>query len=152
MKISAFSYPIIIKEELGEIIISAPDWGIFVAVSLPPSGGVSSKLAAQIAFSYVKVVSKIILQAKSKEKNKKPLPKPSRTQDLFNFERVEEKKFSPIEVAKILGMSKNTVRRGMDSGKIPCIKTPGGHRYMSETQLEEFKTSNCTIQDSEPSP
>ena len=141
MKVSAFSYPIVIKEELGEIIVSAPDWAIFVAVTKPQSGGVTTKLAAQIAFAYVKVVAKIITQAKAKELAKKSLPKPSRTQDLFNFERVEEKRFSPVEAAEILGVSKNTIRRGMDCGKIPCVKTPGGHRYISESQLEALKES-----------
>ena len=39
----------------------------------------------------------------------------------------------------LLGVSKNTIRRGMDSGKIPCFKTPGGHRYISESQLESLR-------------
>lgn len=49
---------------------------------------------------------------------------------------------SPSEASKILGVSKQTLRRWENEGKIDCIRTEGGHRrYHIEKIQEERKLS-----------
>lgn len=40
--------------------------------------------------------------------------------------------------AEILGVHFTTLRRWADSGEVPCIRTPGGHRRFKRDDLEEF--------------
>ncbi len=42
------------------------------------------------------------------------------------------------EAAKILGVHFTTLRRWADTGKIPHIRTPGGRRRFSRSELENF--------------
>jgi excisionase family DNA binding protein len=36
--------------------------------------------------------------------------------------------FSTREMARLCGVNESTIKRWADSGRLPCIKTPGGHR------------------------
>lgn len=36
--------------------------------------------------------------------------------------------FSTRELARLCGVNESTIKRWADSGKLPCLKTPGGHR------------------------
>lgn len=42
------------------------------------------------------------------------------------------------QVAKILGYSVSTVMRACDDGKLPCFRTPGGHRRIHMSDLRDF--------------
>lgn len=42
------------------------------------------------------------------------------------------------EAAKYLGVSVMTLRRWDDSGKLPALKSPGGHRYYHRDALERY--------------
>lgn len=42
----------------------------------------------------------------------------------------------PREVAPMFGVTTKTVRRWVRQGKIPCIKTPGGHHRFPKEQIE----------------
>ena len=42
------------------------------------------------------------------------------------------------EAADYLGVHYTTLRRWADSGKVPCIRTPGGHRRFRQFDLEQF--------------
>lgn len=42
------------------------------------------------------------------------------------------------EVASALGVSKSTIKRWADEGKLLCYKTPGKHRKFSLENLQEF--------------
>lgn len=49
-------------------------------------------------------------------------------------------KLIPIgEAAKILGVSKDTLRRWDESGAFPAIKSPGAHRYYTRIQIELYR-------------
>lgn len=41
----------------------------------------------------------------------------------------------PGEVAAIFGVDRKTVTRWANAGKIPSIRTPGGHRRFPESQI-----------------
>ncbi|MDG1874885.1 MAG: helix-turn-helix domain-containing protein [Mariniblastus sp.] len=56
--------------------------------------------------------------------------------------RVEESSFekfySPVKVAKAIGVSESSVKRWCDSGKIAFSKTAGGHRRLNRAQIVTF--------------
>jgi excisionase family DNA binding protein len=41
----------------------------------------------------------------------------------------------PREVAEMFGVDPKTVVKWADAGKIPCIRTPGGHRRFRESAV-----------------
>jgi excisionase family DNA binding protein len=45
------------------------------------------------------------------------------------------------EAAAYLGVHFTTLRRWVDAGKVPCIRTPGGRRRFSRIELESFLVS-----------
>lgn len=42
------------------------------------------------------------------------------------------------EAAEVLGVHRDTLVRASDQGRIPCVRTPGGHRRFRRSDLEEF--------------
>ena len=46
----------------------------------------------------------------------------------------------PAEAAKMLGVSRDTVRRYADAGDITAIKTPGGQRRIDRESVEVIRT------------
>jgi len=46
--------------------------------------------------------------------------------------------YSPKQVAKRLGVSESSVKRWLDQGVVPVLRTAGGHRRISEESLEEL--------------
>lgn len=48
---------------------------------------------------------------------------------------------TPGEVAKLFRVDPKTVTRWANAGKIPSMKTPGGHRRFSRELIMEIATS-----------
>ena len=46
--------------------------------------------------------------------------------------------FSPKQVANALGVSESSVKRWVDSGKLPAAKTVGGHRKVTLPSVAQF--------------
>lgn len=44
---------------------------------------------------------------------------------------------TPGEAAQRLGVTRDTIRRYVDAGKLDGIKTPGGQRRIERTSLEQ---------------
>lgn len=44
----------------------------------------------------------------------------------------------PAQVAKMIGVNQKTIARWADAGKLPCMKTPGGHRLFEKKAVEKF--------------
>src|SRR3989344_1608881 len=51
---------------------------------------------------------------------------------------MEKKKLNIREAAEIIGVSIDTLRRWDATGKLPAIRSTGGHRFYMEIQLEAF--------------
>ncbi|MBN2013254.1 helix-turn-helix domain-containing protein [candidate division KSB1 bacterium] len=50
--------------------------------------------------------------------------------------------FNSVDAAKILGVNVSTIKRWTDEGKLPCIKTAGGHRKFQMEHLAQFLEQN----------
>ena len=50
----------------------------------------------------------------------------------------DETLYSPVKVAKAIGVSESSVKRWCDSGKIAFTKTAGGHRRLNRAQIIAF--------------
>ena len=46
--------------------------------------------------------------------------------------------YSPKQVAERLGVSESSVKRWLDQGVVPVLRTAGGHRRISEESVEEL--------------
>jgi excisionase family DNA binding protein len=49
------------------------------------------------------------------------------------------------EASELLGVHPSTLRRWADSGGIPCLRTPGGHRRFQATDLSAWKQGRQTM-------
>ena len=49
-----------------------------------------------------------------------------------------ERRFSPAQLAPILGVSESTIKRWVDSGKLKSVNTAGGHRRIALPDLLSF--------------
>ena len=58
------------------------------------------------------------------------------------------------EAAKIGGVGPSSIKRWADSGQLPCVKTPGGHRRFSRVAIEAFFKieSDQTLLSPDPEP
>jgi excisionase family DNA binding protein len=50
-------------------------------------------------------------------------------------EPTEEKMLMPSETARMFGVAEQTLARWARAGKVPSIKTPGGHRRYREAEI-----------------
>lgn len=46
--------------------------------------------------------------------------------------------FTPPKLAEIFGVNESTIKRWIDKGMLKATKSPGGHRRVTQEQLEEF--------------
>lgn len=149
-RISVFSYPIVISEKGGYLVLECPDFGIFQPVDLPDGRFVTLKTAVRIGHAWLQIMRKVHLEAKRKGIAGKPLPMPSITKEVFNKDVSLDETYSPEEIAPALGVSVNTIRRALDQNIVPHIKTPGGHRRLSGPHvraLKEALESKCKSKD-----
>ena len=49
-----------------------------------------------------------------------------------------EKPLTPYEAARLLGVHPSTLRRHVAAGRLPEIRTPGGHHRYRRSDLERF--------------
>ncbi|MEZ4367326.1 MAG: helix-turn-helix domain-containing protein [Kofleriaceae bacterium] len=54
------------------------------------------------------------------------------------------------DVAELLGVGTTSVKRWADSGALPCVKTPGGHRRFERVVVEALREHGLPVEDSGP--
>src|SRR6266511_2234720 len=54
------------------------------------------------------------------------------------------------EVAELLHVSPKTVARWAKEGKLPCMRTLGGHRRYPEREIQELRDKHFTSPDYDP--
>lgn len=50
----------------------------------------------------------------------------------------------PAQAARLLGVGVSTVQRLADSGGIPSMRTPGGHRRFRRSDLDAYRARQIT--------
>jgi len=62
--------------------------------------------------------------------------------------QVNERFLTTQQAAEMVSLSVSTVKRLVESGAIPAVKTPGGHRRITESAILEFaKSKGLTVSD-----
>lgn len=126
---TVFEYPLIIREEMQSICINIPDLSVGIAITHPYSFSLSPLEKKE----YYLKIGKAVVQAWMKgssaiEEMKKTGKTKTPSGSARTLAQLKTSLLSPKEVAKLGGISYKTVQRAIDSGKIKCIRTAGGHR------------------------
>lgn len=90
------------------------------------------RLAKAIGQMEVKIQKRL----KEYESSKVKLPKPSKIKQVLSDEKI--KKITAPQLAKLLGVSADTVRRRADKGEIPAYLSEKGTRYFLEKDILPF--------------
>lgn len=53
-------------------------------------------------------------------------------------EGVIDEPMSVTEAARLIGVSRDTVKRGISASELPFHRTPGGHRRYQRTDVEAY--------------
>ena len=139
-RVSAFDYPILIRQNLGFITVSVPDLNIIMVEDRPLKGRLEKhfllKLAKTIGLCWLKIDEQIKLE-------KTKIAKPSKTKKILS-PMYKNQPLKINEASKILGVSENTLRRMVRRRQIACVKTARGHRRFTEASLKKWidKTKN----------
>jgi len=49
-----------------------------------------------------------------------------------------EQLFTTEDLSNMLQVSKSTIKRWAEDGKLQCFRTPGGHRKFNQKNIQEF--------------
>ena len=132
--LTAFDYPLVVRQNLGFITISVPDLNIIMAEDIPVKGKLEKhflmKIAKTIGLTWLKIDEQI-----KREQTK--IAKPSKTKKILS-PLFKKKPLKNNEASKILGVSENTLRRMVKRRQIACIKTARGHRRFTESSLKNW--------------
>jgi plasmid maintenance system antidote protein VapI len=134
---SPLEYPVTIRQVEGYLIFTVKDLNITLVEELPPGGQLTSEFmrrtTAALARAWVKTNErlKVLIETGA------PLPEPSRIR-VATRELKKTKPLSAPEVAKLLGVSKNSVHR-IPKSELRYRKTKGGHRRYSIGAVKEYR-------------
>ena len=127
-----FEYPIVLRKHLNYMSFSIPDLGIFATLDLPPN----NKFTPQYFLKMATEIAKLWLKASLHLKEKKWTPLPSDIR--HSIKKAERRALSPLQFAKLTGVSEQTIRRDIDRGLIKAKRTSGGYRKIPETQVPMY--------------
>ena len=132
--LTAFDYPLVVRQNLGFITVSVPDLNIIMAEDVPVKGKLEKhfllKIAKTIGLTWLKIDEQI-----KREQTK--IARPSKTKKILS-PMFKNKPLKINEASKILGVSENTLRRMVRRRQIACIKTARGHRRFTESSLKNW--------------
>ena len=133
---SFFNYPVFYQQQNGYLVFICHDLNLSLVTDLPFRGRFNSKYAVKLSSAMVKMEIKIKDRINFLSRNNKKIPKVSRIKEVTDSKKI--KRLTAPQVAELLGISKDTVRRRADSGQIPCFKSKGGTRYFFEKDILDF--------------
>ena len=129
-------YPIVIKQVRDGIAISCPDFKQSKLIPLPKDKKITPDFLGEIS----REIGKIWLENHLKlvEIAGTSLPPPQPSQVKMTLEDREEKLLSPPELARLSGVSADTIRRAIDRQEIKSELTSGGHRKVRYEEALSF--------------
>ena len=135
-KKNVFDYPLIVKRHLQYLTFSIPDLGVSLVVPVNTGQKLDAKFLNTIAKNMGQAWIKGAMRLQNLERAQMPAPQASATKTTLSSSR--PKTLTAPQVAKILQVSENTVRRMTEDGTLACEHTRGGHRRYSPIVIEEF--------------
>lgn len=133
---SPLEYPVTIRQVEGYLVFSVKDLNISLIEELPAGGRLNApfmrRCTATLAKSWVKSHERLKVLLESG----KSLPEPSKIR-VATREIKRAKPLTAPEVAKILGVSENTVRR-IPKSELRYRRTKGGHRRYSIGAVKSY--------------
>lgn len=136
---SPYPYPITMKQVQGFMVITSKDFNISYSIDMPEGYWTSdlwSKLNIAIGKCWIDIAKKI----KAREKVGIPLPNPSKISSATE-NGDPKKQIKPLTapaVARILGVSENSVRR-IPKKYLKYSTTRGGHRRYSSGAVISYQ-------------
>ncbi len=133
---SFFNYPVFYQQQNGYLVFICHDLNLSLVTDLPFKNRFNSKYAVKLAAAMVKMEMKIKDRISFLKNNNKKIPKVSRIKEVTDSKKV--KKLTAPQVADLMGISKDKVRRRADAGELPCFRSKGGTRYFLEKDILDF--------------
>jgi excisionase family DNA binding protein len=62
---------------------------------------------------------------------------------------MSEKLYAPYKAAEMLGVTTKTLKMWEKAGKIRCVRTPGGHRRIPESEVHRLQGVRANPQSTE---
>ena len=125
--LSVMDYPFVIRKELDRIVVHSPDLEVtYGELPIPQHISPSERKTyyQKLGLAVIRAWQKGEVLKTELIKQGKNVPEPSK--DPFPTRHLSGRYLSPAQIAKMAGCHKDTVRRAIDSGKLPSDQTPGG--------------------------
>lgn len=122
---ATLEYPIVIKQVNDFLTVSCPDLPKTTSIPIPEKGGLSGEFLSKVALELRKRWIENQTRLRDFDSTKCTTPTPSEIRTTISDRGT--KPFTPNRLAKILGVSGNTIRRAIQRGEIGCESTSGGH-------------------------
>ncbi len=126
------SYGIVFRIQNGFISANSPEFGLTITKRLD-----SVRKLEDIGMLYFSLIERISDDVKGRQKRKEKIPTPKESIDLVP--KAEPSNLKITDVARMLEMSVDTVRRLTESGKLKSRKTPGGHRRYRVSDVAKWR-------------
>lgn len=125
------SYPIVLKIIDGHLTASSLELGITISRRFS-----EIRKAEEIGSLYLELISRIDQELGKRTARQERIPEPKKLKDLIPHE--DPPVMSIREVALLMRVSADTVRRAVAAGRLPSYPTPGGHRRFSASDVRAF--------------
>lgn len=140
----ALKYPLVIKQVGADLVISAPDFGLYETVALTAKNNLSNsninfEFDSETQKNLNQKIASLWLQIQNHLNEKKWIPDPSSFKQ--SLQQGEEDYSLPEFTQKLqqhINISENTVRREIKRGRIRCYQTEGGHRRIPASELKSY--------------
>jgi excisionase family DNA binding protein len=130
-------YMITLRILRGYLVAHAPDFGITVTRRFD-----EIRKKEEVGELYFDLLERIIKDIDGRKRRKERIPEPIEHKALKD--ETDPKNYRVRDVARLLEVSEDTVRRLSDSGALPYSTTPGGHRRYRRSDVVEWLESKAS--------